>query len=140
MCQPPGFIDSAHPKHIYKVHKSLYELKQAPRVWYHALSSSLLDFDFVQSFKDTSLFTLHRGNSHMFVLIYVDNLIITGSNSSPITGVISNLQSHFAIKDLGILSYFLCSEVVSCKEGLFLSQHKYIVEPLQRHHMDGVKS
>lgn len=69
----------------------------------------------------------------------MDDLIITGSDSLKISEVIQHLKSHFAVKDLGILSYILGIEVASCREGLFLSQHKYTVELLQRHHMDGAK-
>lgn len=73
------------------------------------------------------------------MLVYVDDLIITGSSPSHIASLTKHLQSSFAVKDLGILSYFLGIEVARCKEGLFLSQHKYTVDLLHRHQMDGAK-
>lgn len=71
--------------------------------------------------------------------MYVDDLVITGSCPSMIRSLTSHLHASFAVKDLGDLSYFLGIEVARCKEGLFLSQHKYVVELLQRHKMDGAK-
>lgn len=54
MSQPPGFQDPTHPSHVCMLRKSLYSLKQAPRAWYQALSSALINFGFTQSLSDTS--------------------------------------------------------------------------------------
>lgn len=80
-----------------------------------------------------------RGVDRLCVLAYVDDLIVTGSSSALITTFTKYLQSCFAVKDLGPLSYFLGVEVASCKEGLFLSQHKYLIDLLHRHKLDGVR-
>lgn len=71
--------------------------------------------------------------------MYVNDLILTDSSSSHIVVVTSHLEQHFAIKDLGSLSYFLVIEFVSRTEGLFLSQHKYTINLLRRHHFQGSK-
>lgn len=139
MSQPSGFVDPNFPNHVCRLRKSLYGLKQAPRAWYQALSSALLTFGFHQSLADTSLFTLHKDGVHLFVLVFVDDLIITGSSSSHLADLTSHLQRHFALKDLGPLSYFLGIEVATCHEGLFLSQYKYTIDLLRRHNLEGCK-
>lgn len=141
MMQPPGFMDPTYPHHVCRLRKSLYGLRQAPCEWYLALPSAALSkFGFHQSkADDTSLFTYHAHQVTAYVLFYVDDLIITGSDSLLISRVISYLQSHFALKDLGALSYFLGIEVASCAEDLFLSQHKYTVDLLWHHHMADAK-
>lgn len=139
MTQPQGFVDTNHPSHVCLLRKSLYGLRQAPREWYIALSSSLLSFGFIQSKADTLVFIYNHSDVCLLVLVYVDDLIITGSSITHIQRIINHLQSQFTLKDLGDLSFFLGVEVARYKEGLFLSQHKYIVDLLRRHRMDGAK-
>lgn len=88
---------------------------------------------------DSSIFFLHKGAEHLFILAYVDDLIINNSSSFLVFTVARHLQTRFAVKDLGLLSYFLGVEVAKCKEGLFLSQHKHMIDLLRRHKMDGIK-
>jgi histone deacetylase 1/2 len=70
----------------------------------------------------------------------VDDLLITGSDSASMSKIIKHLSTHFSLKDLGSLHYFLGVEVFSVKQGLFLSQHKYICDLLTRTNMDGAKT
>lgn len=139
MSQPPGFTDSAAPSSVCLLRRTIYGLRQAPRAWYNALSSALLAFGFVQSMADSSLFIYNRGIIRIFVLAYVDDLIITGSCSAVIAKITQHLMKSFIVKDLGPLTYFLGVEVAHCKEGLFLSQHKYTVDMLRKFKMDGAK-
>ena len=94
MEQPQGFEDSNFPDHVYKLHKSLYSLKQAPRAWFMRLSQALLDFGFVRSVVDTSLSMLHHNLVHVFVLVYVDDILITSNSSSTITHLIYKLNGE----------------------------------------------
>lgn len=71
----------------------------------------------------------------MLVLIYVDDILITGSHSKHIESVIQNLNSEFALKDLGEFNYFLGVEVTPTLEGLYLSQTKYIGDILRKANM-----
>ncbi|GKA19148.1 retrovirus-related pol polyprotein from transposon RE1, partial [Tanacetum coccineum] len=132
MEQPPGFIDPQFPNHVCKLSKALYGLKQAPRAWFHRLSSFLLAHGFVCSRADTSLFVFTKDSCIMYLLVYVDDLILTGNNESLLTSFTTRLNQEFAIKDLGDLSYFLGLEVSYTNDGLFLSQAKYATDVLTR--------
>ena len=80
--QPQGYIDKAHLDFVYKFHKLLYGLKQAPRAWFHKLSGFLQSFGFTSSHSNSSLFIDNKDSMHYFILIYVDEIIITGNNNA----------------------------------------------------------
>lgn len=79
MSQPPGYVHSDYPNYLCKLNKSLYGLPQAPRAWFSRLTNFLLRLGFVASNADTSLYMPHKANLQLFFLIYVDDIIITGS-------------------------------------------------------------
>jgi histone deacetylase 1/2 len=79
--QPPGFVDPAHPNHVCRLHKSLYGLKQAPRAWYQRFASYLSTLGFAASVTDTSLIVLRSSSDTVYLLIYVDDIIVTASSS-----------------------------------------------------------
>lgn len=131
MSQPPGFVDLNHPSHIRHLKKALYGLKQAPRTWYHELKQFLLANGFENSHSDTSLFLFKHMHFTIFLLVYVDDLIITGNNPTIVQKIVAQLASKFSIKDLGCLSYFLGIEVIPTPNAILLSQHKYIHDLLE---------
>ncbi|KAK1661389.1 hypothetical protein QYE76_049548 [Lolium multiflorum] len=133
MRQPPGFVDSSRPDHYCRLVKSLYGLKQAPRAWHARLSSVLGSLGFSPSVADTSLFILRRPDVTIFLLIYVDDIIVLSSLEGAIPRLIGKLRSEFSVKDLGALHYFLGIEVSSPSAGhLLLQQRKYALELLAR--------
>ncbi|MDV3146689.1 MAG: reverse transcriptase domain-containing protein, partial [Sweet potato little leaf phytoplasma] len=89
MNQPPGFIDKEKPTYICKLHKALYGLKQSPREWFLKLSSCLLGWGFSASKSNTSMFFYHKHSVFVVVLVYVDDLLITGSCPATIQRFIS---------------------------------------------------
>ena len=89
MQQPPGFSHPQMPSHVCRLHKALYGLKQAPHAWFARLSSQLNELGFLPSKSDSSLFILHTPHLTCFVLIYMDDIIVTCSDSSAITSFIS---------------------------------------------------
>jgi histone deacetylase 1/2 len=140
MRQPPGFEDPLHPDYVCKLDKAIYGLKQAPRAWNAKLSTKLLQLGFVMSKGDTSLFMYMKQHITLFVLIYVDDIIVTGSSSEAITALLSDLKNDFALKDLGDLHYFLGIEVMKQKEDrLLLTQQKYTENLLQNAGMSNCK-
>ncbi|RVW76268.1 Retrovirus-related Pol polyprotein from transposon RE2 [Vitis vinifera] len=82
MHQPPGFVNTQNPSHVCCLHKVLYGLKQAPRAWFTKLNSYLLTFGFQNSWADTSLFFHHTATDLLIILIYVDDILITGSSTT----------------------------------------------------------
>jgi histone deacetylase 1/2 len=132
MKQPPGYEDSHTPHLVCKLDKAIYGLKQAPRAWYSRLSSKLRTIGFIPSKADTSLFFYRRHGITIFMLIYVDDIIITSSSKEAVTAVLADLRMDFALKDLGTLHYFLGIEVHKIANGISLSQAKYISDVLKR--------
>ena len=139
MAQPPGFVDPALPSHVFRLHKSLYGLKQAPRAWYNRLSEFLLSIGFQTSKGDTSLFILSLNGALIYLLVYVDNILLTGSNLVMLHRLIMLLQSEFKLQDLGFVHFFLGIEVKSSAMGILLSQHKYALDIIQRAGMASCK-
>lgn len=135
MSQPPGFVDHLRPDHVCKLRRSLYGLKQAPRAWFLRLSSYLLSLGFTASIADTSLFILRTAEHVMFLLVYVDDIILTGTPNAPFDSLLASLHTEFAMKDLGSLHFFLGIEVCRTDTGLLLTQSKYIHSILHRHAM-----
>lgn len=125
MEQPPGFIDSKHPDYVCLLKKSLYGLKQAPRAWFDRLSQFLLHLGFYCSKADSSLFIFCTAQIIVVLLIYVDDVLLAGNNDNFIQNLIMQLGQEFAIKDLGLLHYFLGVEIKYFPGGVFLSQQKY---------------
>ncbi|XP_019087510.1 PREDICTED: uncharacterized protein LOC109127357 [Camelina sativa] len=121
MRPPPGLEDTIGPGKMFKLKKAIYGLKQSPRAWYHKLSSTLIDKGFRRSEADHTLFTYPSQRGIIVILIYVDDIIISGNDKVGIQDTKQYLKSVFDIKDLGELKYFLGIEVCRSKEGLFLS-------------------
>jgi Reverse transcriptase (RNA-dependent DNA polymerase) len=107
MTLPPGYNTTLDSSQVCKLKKSIYGLKQSPRVWYSKLSSSLLKNNFVKSTADSSMFIKYKHDCTTIILVYVDDIIITGNNNEEINLVKQYLKNEFDIKDLGKLSYFL---------------------------------
>jgi hypothetical protein len=99
--QLAGFLDSSGPDMICRLNKSLYGLKQAPRAWYSRFATFLLTLGFVEAKSDTSLFIYHHADGVAYLLLYVDDIVLTASSTQLIQRIITSLQQKFAMKDLG---------------------------------------
>ena len=104
MTQPHGFAGSDKSV-VCKLKKAIYGLKQTPRAWYERLTKTLLTFGFVQSKCDPSLLVFKTVSDCLYLLIYVDDIIITGSSSVLIQKLITKLHAVFALKQLGNLEF-----------------------------------
>ena len=123
--QPPSFVDEGRPDYVWRLKKAIYGLKQAPRAWFDKFSNFLLDFGFQCSFSDPSLFVYHHGTDVIYLLLYVDNMLLTGNNDTLISKLLLSLNTVFRMKDMGDAHYFLGIQVHQTNEGLFLDQSKY---------------
>lgn len=139
MEQPPSFVDSDNPTHVCRLRKAVYRLKQAPRAWYLELITYLLSIGFRNSQADASMFVLHRGNHYTYLLVYVDDILITGSNTPFIQHVLSLLVERFSVKDPEDLNYFFGLEAHRTSQGMHLSQRKYVVDLVHKYHMSDAK-
>ncbi|GJT37724.1 putative RNA-directed DNA polymerase [Tanacetum coccineum] len=129
MSLPEGFFNPRDNR-VCRLKKSLYGLKQAPRQWNAKLTQTLIEHGFIQSKSDYSLFTKSESGKFMVLLVYVDDIIITGNNVDEIEKFKKYLNSKFMIKDLGKLKYFMGIEVIDTDRGLCLSQRKYCLDLL----------
>jgi hypothetical protein len=118
--QPAGFVDSSRPDMVCWLNRSLYGLKQAPRAWNTRFAAFLLTLGFVEAKSDTSLFIYHHGAETVYLLLYVDDIVLTTSSESLLRRIITSLQQEFAMKDLGVLHNFLGVTVKSHPTGLLL--------------------
>jgi hypothetical protein len=92
MEQPSGFVDAANPEQVCKLHKAIYGHKQAPRAWFTRLFNFLLDIGFQGSLVDTSLFIYIHGSVQVYMLVYVDDILVIGTHPSVISSFITQLQ------------------------------------------------
>ena len=139
MQQPPRYVDAQFPHHVCQLHKSLYGLKQALRAWFDRFTSQLLHLGFVASVADSSLFIFHSHQTIIYLLLYVDDIIITGNSTSQVDHLVTALNSVFELKDLGDLSYFLGIQILPTRFGLTLCQSKYASDVLHRFSMENSK-
>eukprot|EP00253_Pinus_taeda_P018441 PITA_18441 len=116
MEQPIGFIKT-NSSLVCRLKKSLYGLKQAPRAWYAKIDSFLLESSFSRCHSDNTVFTKKVGKYLLILVLYVDDLILTGSDPNLINHVKSSLKRKFEMTDLGHLHYFLGLQVLQSKEA-----------------------
>jgi hypothetical protein len=130
MCPPPGY--SVPEGMVCHLQRSLYGLKQAPRAWFQRFASVVIVAGFSASAHDPTLLIHMSPRGRTLLLLYVDDMIITGDDPEYITFVKTHLSDQFLMSDLGPLRYFLGIEISSTPEGFFLSQEKYIHDLLDR--------
>jgi len=117
---------------VCRLRRSLYGLKQAPRAWFQRFASVIIAAGFSPSNHDPALFIHTSPRGRTLLLLYVDDMIITGDDSEYIAFVKARLSEQFLMSDLGPLRYFLGIEVSSTSDGIYLSQEKYIQDLLAR--------
>ena len=138
MRQPPGF-EQGPPGMVCKLNKAIYGLKQASRSWFLTMQSTLKDLGFSQSKADHSLFFLNTKSDTIYLLLYVDDMLLTGSSPYGVQRVVDQLNQKFSLKDLGEVKHFLGIEVSKTTQGLHLSQAGYISELLKKVKMTEAK-
>ncbi|KAH9753974.1 hypothetical protein KPL71_015272 [Citrus sinensis] len=140
MDPPPGFENMFEAGKVCKLEKSLYGLKQSPRAWFDRFIRFILKCGYRQSHSDHTMFLKHGKEDKLAVLIlYVDDIILTGNDRDEIERLKMLLTKEFETKDLGSLKYFLGIEVARSRKGIFLSQRKYILDLLEETGMLGCK-
>nr|KYP44790.1 hypothetical protein KK1_033709 [Cajanus cajan] len=140
MQQPQGFHKGSLNT-ICKLGKVIYGLKQAPRVWFQKFTVNLLWLGFQHAQLDHSLFIFTSRTTVIYILIYVDDIIITSNSSVAIQNLVHTLHQSFPLKDMGKLHYFLGIEVnYDNVGGIHLSQTRYLIDILYKLNMSNAKS
>lgn len=135
MEQPQRFV-SSNPSPVYKLHKPHYGLKQAPRKWFERHQISLLNLQFKEIKWDSSLFTYFSNGHTIYLIVYVDGIILKGSSKALLKDNMTKLNLAFSLKYLGDLDYFLSIEVKQASHfSLLLSKPKYIRDFIRKINM-----
>ncbi|KAL5701149.1 hypothetical protein ACHQM5_026518 [Ranunculus cassubicifolius] len=140
MDPPPGFDGQGeYANKVCLLRKSLYGLKQSRREWFERFSSVVLQHGFSRCQSDHTVFYRRSYHGRTYLLVYVDDIIITGDDSRGIVQIKEALGKVFEVKDLGPLKYFLGIEVARSPKGISLSQRKYVLDLLEDTGMLGCK-
>ncbi|RVW94557.1 Retrovirus-related Pol polyprotein from transposon RE1 [Vitis vinifera] len=138
--QPKSFKVTGHEQKVYKLHKALYGLKQAPRAWYSRIDSHLIQLGFRRSENEATLYLKQNEDGlQLVVLVYVDDMLVIGSNVRLLAEFKMEMQDVFEMSDLGIMNYFLGIEIYQCSSGIFISQRKYVVDILKKFKLESCK-
>jgi hypothetical protein len=120
--QPAGFIDNSKPDFVYKLKKSLYGIKQAPRMWQKELSKFVVENLKFRPTSDPCIFT-KEGD---YIAIYVDDIILGSCYESKIEELLNSFKSKYKCKDLGELENYIGFEVLKKNSMIALTQRSYI--------------
>lgn len=131
MEQQLGFVAQGEYGRVCKLRKSLYGLKQSPRAWFGRFNAVVTEFGLRRSSYDHSVFFASSSSGCILLVVYVDDIVITGSDGTRIKKLKDFLASRFQTKDLGPLKYFLGIEVSRTRKGICLSQRKYCLDILR---------
>jgi Reverse transcriptase (RNA-dependent DNA polymerase) len=130
MDMPPSYTDHKSGIKVCKLKKALYGLKQSSRAWFGRFCMAMKSYNYQQGDSDHTIFFKKTKGKIAILIIYVDDMIITGDDSIEIEKLEKRLSKEFEMKILGGLKYFLGIEVSRSKLGIFLSQRKYILDLL----------
>jgi transposase InsO family protein len=136
---PPGFNTNQTTGKVLRLYRSLYGLKQSPRAWFDRFRRAILKKGYCQSNADHTLFYKRNIGKITILIVYVDDIVITGDDHEEIAHLKKHLAQEFEVKDLGQLRYFLGIEVSRGPKGIFISQRKYVLDLLREVGMLGCR-
>jgi hypothetical protein len=141
MKQPEGYVVKGKKELVCKLEKSLYGLKQSPRMWYQKFDTYMLGLGFTRSKEDHCVYFKLIGDHLIYLVLYVDDMMLIGNNKEIIQDVKTQLSSKFDMKDLGASNFILGMEIKRDrkKRKLWLNQRKYVETILQRFNMQECK-
>uniref|UniRef100_H3H842 Integrase catalytic domain-containing protein n=1 Tax=Phytophthora ramorum TaxID=164328 RepID=H3H842_PHYRM len=141
MAQPDGYVDEAHPDHVCKLKRSLYGLKQSPRMWNQTIDDFMLKLGFKKCESDHCVYLKRDGQDMIFVALYVDDLILASSNDELLESTKHALSKRFEMTDLGELEYFLGMEIKNDRDSgkVTVRQTKFLKSILTKFGMQDSK-
>eukprot|EP00253_Pinus_taeda_P031620 PITA_31620 len=141
MKQAEGFAVKGKKELVCKLTKSLYGLKQSPRMWHHKFDTFIRGLGFTRSKADHCVYFKLIGRRVIYLVLYVDDMLLVGNDKEIIQDLKTQLSSKFHMKDLGAANYILGMEIKRdrAKRKLWLNQRKYVETILQRFNMQDSK-
>jgi hypothetical protein len=133
--QPSGFIIASKEHKVLKLKKSLYELHQEPQAWNVKLDDTLLSLGFQRTLSEHAIYVRRNGNMQLVVRVYVDDLIIIGSDHDNIRSFKEEMTIVFKMSGIGLLHYYLSIKVKQSASSISLSQGAYTMKILERSNM-----
>ncbi|GJS47878.1 retrovirus-related pol polyprotein from transposon RE1 [Tanacetum coccineum] len=134
--QPEGFEVVGQEEKVYRLYKALYGLKQAPRAWYAKIDAHLLNHNFRRSSSESTLYIKQfNSQERLIISLYVDDLLVIGSNDHLVKKFKKQMESEFDMSDMGLVSYFLGMEIKQLPNGVHISQRKYASDMLKKFKM-----
>ena len=138
--QPEGFIQAGKESYVLKLRKALYGLRQAPRAWYNKLDGTLTSMGFIRSINDQVVYTSNRNERKLWVGVYVDDLIITCSNSKEIESFKISMKTKFEMADFSFLNSYLGIQIMQEKDEIKICQTHYAMKLLDNFKMQCAKN
>ena len=111
MKEPKGFLKKAKKGLVCKLKRSLYGIKQSPRIWYQNFDTYILSFGFVRSKVDHCIYSKEEGGRFIYAALYVDDMLLIGNNMDTIKEVKKKLSSKFKIKDINATNFIMGMEI-----------------------------
>ena len=126
MDQPEDFVEPGQESKVYKLTKSLYDLKQAPKQWHEKFDFYMIENGYKSNECDKCIYSKSWNNLHVIISLYVDVMLIFGSNMYVINETKNMLKSHFDMKDLGEANFILDMKITKAFDGIYLDQSHYV--------------
>ena len=130
--QPDGYVKKGREHLVMRLKKALCGLKQAPRAWYTKLDKCLRSLDFMRISQEHAVYFKRSGTSRLIIGVYVDNLIITGTENHQIEDFKAQMKNKFEMSNLGLLTSYLGIEVTQESGKIPLSQRSYVLRILEQ--------
>ena len=135
--QPAGFERDGEEGKVYRLHKALYGLRQAPRAWNLKLDNTLKELSFVSSPSEHAMYARGTRRSRLLLGVYVDDLIVTGADKEEIGRFKKEMMDKFRMSDLGLLHFYLGIEFQQSESSIIVSQGAYASKLLEHAGMVG---
>jgi hypothetical protein len=129
--QPTGVVDPVKLDRVCLLNKALYKLKQTPQAWYSWFATYLSSLGFVEAKSNMSLFIFRRSTDTIYLLLYVDDIVLTASSTTLLQHTISAIKREFVMKDLIPLHHFLGVSIHHQTDVLILTQRQYTLDILE---------
>ena len=134
--QPEGFVDPNKRDMVCELHKALYGLKQAPRAWYERIHNYLIQIGFQRTNDNRSLYVKEGSNKKIVMTkIFVDDTIFI-ENDDLCKAFAKEMRKEFEMSMFGEIKFFVGLQVQQSKNGIYITQSKYIKEILEKFGME----